>query len=224
ACGKYFMGRMVQWSIFQLAAGLLVAGIGALFFPLAIIGMIVLFMLGLTPYLIVLTDRSLTQCLRDAPGLFRRSFGRLFPLALTAMLFTFFCSFLRDLPQPARFIAPLLVYIPIATLFIRELLVRLSAIMREEGALLPMTPRALLLPEAPRPLRNGIVLSAIILLPLLGAAAGMGQLAAAIPEGPKTEWRGTGFQNGFSSAFYNSNHLYATYDWMEPRADSILLR
>jgi hypothetical protein len=93
--GRRYFGVMLAWSIFQNGIGALIVFLAAYFFPVGIIMMITLMFFSLTPYLIVLQNITFGEALAKAPGVLRRYFGTLLPLALLAIFCTLIISLFR---------------------------------------------------------------------------------------------------------------------------------
>ncbi|AIQ14593.1 hypothetical protein [Paenibacillus durus] len=209
-CGRRYFKDMLGWSVFQTVLGAVTFFLAAVFFPLGIILIIALLFYALTPYLIVLQDLSLSEAFAEAPGLFRRYFRTLLPLAMLAMLCTLIISLLRSLPQPMGYAIPLLAYSVIGTLLIAELMRRLVGKLRDDGETTPHLPFG----EA----RNGRVSTyiTVLLVPVLvtaGVLSASGRHLSAFDFGGKMRLAGISYNTNFSDVFYASEQSYTAYEW-----------
>ncbi|HZG58245.1 hypothetical protein [Paenibacillus sp.] len=212
-CGQYFFPRMLAWSVFQAIAGLLVLFLTMAFFPLGLIGVIVLFAFSLTPYLIVLQDVSFGDALASAPSVLRRHFGKLLPVGIAAMIATGLCGTLKLFPEPYDYVLCLFIYIAVGTGLILELMIRLTTSFTENDT----PPRKLPFVALPRRFGNAAWVAILLLAPALGAAAVTGQLyvPTAWAATPWQEWKGTSFRSDFSPAYSRSEQRYTAYAWGE---------
>ncbi|TLS50676.1 hypothetical protein FE782_18400 [Paenibacillus antri] len=209
--GRHFFFRMTGWTIFQHAAGLILFFSAVVFFPFALIGMIVLFAFSLTPYVIVLRDVGLAEGLASAPGVFRRAFGRLLPLAIVAAIVTALCGGARLAPVPYNYLLCMVIYVPAATYLIYELMLRLHAFLRENNTPLPKPQFR----ERARRFGGWAWAALLLVAPLTGAAAATGHLFAplSLANGSEKEWNGVSFWNDFTAAYARSEQRYTTYGW-----------
>ncbi len=225
--GNYFFMRMLGWNILQWAAFGFVYLMGQMFLPLGLLLMVLLFFYAFTPYVIVLLDVRLDEGLNLAPGLFRRTFGKLLPLALLAMLCTFACSYMKTVPRPYDYYFSLLVYIPVGTYLIYELMSRLAIHLRSEQHTLRELKheRTRSMPLMARYTRFGWALIFLI-LPMGGVAAASGyvQLPLTLSSASTVQYTGTSFWSNWSEAFYRSEYQYATYGWREANANAIRIQ
>jgi len=220
-CGNYYFKRMLGWNLVQWAAIGIAFLAGMFFVPLSLLLLFVYLFYAFTPYVFVLLDVRLSDSLAVAPGLFRRMFRKLLPLALLALLTTFLCSFIKLAPRPFDYYLALLVYIPVGTYLIHELMSRLVVQLREEGAGIPLLRMG---PARQRKRMAGTAwLLLFLLVPLAGTAAASGYAYAPVTLGSQSAWTGTRFYTGFGHAFYRSEHQYATYGWRDIGANRLKL-
>ncbi|WP_309122814.1 hypothetical protein [Paenibacillus sp.] len=217
--GRHFFFRMAGWTMFQLVAGWIVFFCAAVFFPLALIGMIVLFAYSLTPYLIVLRDAPLSDALASAPGVFRHAFRNLLPLAIVAAIVTALCGSARVAPEPYDYLLCLIIYVPAATYLIYELMLRMHTFLRDNNTPLPR----LKLLERPKRFAGWAWAALLLVAPLTGAAAASGQLYAplTLTNGPAKELAGLSFWNDFTAAYSLSDQRYITYGWNDAGANRL---
>ncbi|NJJ42118.1 hypothetical protein [Paenibacillus apii] len=209
-CGRRYFKDMLGWSVFQIVLGAVTFFLGSVFFPFGIILIVALLFYALTPYLIVLQDLSLSEAFAEAPGLFRRYFRTLLPLALTAMLCTLIFSLLRSLPQPMGYAIPLLAYAVVGTFLIAELMERLEGKLREDGEKTPHLPFG----EAGTGRLSAYI--TVLLVPVLvtaGVLSTSGQHLRAFDFGGKKRLAGISYNTNFSDVFYASEQSYTAYAW-----------
>ncbi|AHV99149.1 hypothetical protein [Paenibacillus sabinae] len=209
-CGRRYFKDMLGWSVFQLVLYAVTFFLAAVFFPFGIILIVALLFFSLTPYLIVLQDLSLSEAFAEAPGLFRRYFRTLLPLALAAMLCTLIFSLLRSLPQPMGYAIPLLAYAVVGTFLIAELMERLEGKLREDGEKTPHLPFG----EAGAGRISTYI--TILLVPVLvtaGVLSASGRHLSAVDFGGKKRLAGISYNTNFSDVFYASEMSYTAYEW-----------
>ncbi|AZN41608.1 hypothetical protein [Paenibacillus albus] len=221
ACGRRYFKDMLKWTVFQTVLGVLTIYLTAVFIPFGLLLIIVLFVYSLTPYLIVLQECSCDEALSRAPRLFRRNFGRLFPLALLAFLCTGIISAFKASAPPWGYAVPLLAYACVGTLLI-------GALMRNLATGLKLDRKTV-----PEPLFQEVQMSGLskvvilLLVPILvgsGIFAASGRHLSAFQLGSKQRLEGISYNANFSDVFYSSEQRYTAYEWkMEDYRISIKL-
>ncbi|QWU15584.1 hypothetical protein SAMN04487895_112133 [Paenibacillus sophorae] len=210
-CGRRYFKDMLAWSVFQNVLSALAFFLAAVFFPFGIILIVALLFLSLTPYLIVLKDLSPSEAFAEAPGLFRRYFWTLLPLALLAMLCTLIVSLLRSLPQPMGYAVPLLAYAVIGTLLIAELMRRLEGKLQEDGGKTPHLPFGEALTGR---ISTYITVLLVPVLVMAGVLSASGRHLSAFDFGGKERLAGVSYIPNFSEVFSVSEKSYTAYEWL----------
>ncbi|MGG1551987.1 hypothetical protein [Paenibacillus ferrarius] len=211
-CGRHYFGRMLAWSLFQNATGVLVVFIAVALIPLGFLLMFALLFYSLTPYLIVLQNISFGEAIAKAPRLFRRYFRSLFPLALLAMLCTLLISPFHLLAPQWGYAVPLLVYASVGTLLIGALMRRLALKLTLDGAKVPDEPFG--------EIRNQRAVNTVsmLLVPVLifaGIFAASGRHICVFQFGGKERLDGFLYRTNFSDVFYASQMMYTAYDFVK---------
>ncbi|HIW34164.1 MAG TPA: hypothetical protein IAA29_15385 [Candidatus Paenibacillus intestinavium] len=210
ACGRKFFKSMLAWSLFHLLMGVITFFLAIVFFPIAIILIISLMFYSLTPYLMVLQHISFGEALAKAPRVFRRSFGKLLPLAILALLCTLFISLTKLLSPPFGYVIPLVAFAIIGTMLIRGLMGILITKLKENNEQIPQLP----LHEVTSSRLSTFI--SVLLVPVLitvGVFASSGQLLAAFDWGSKNRFAGVSFFTNFSEVFHLSQQQYTVYEW-----------
>ncbi|MCR8656474.1 hypothetical protein [Paenibacillus endoradicis] len=210
ACGRKYFKGMLAWSIFQLIMGLLTFFLAAVFFPIGIILIVALMFFSLVPYLIVLQDISFSESLSNAPRMFRRYFWSMFPLALLALLVTFFISLTKSLTTPWGYAIPLVAYAIVGTWLIGEFMKLLIVKLLESNEKIAEQPF-----HKVRTSRISIFIT-ILLIPVLvgvGIYSTSGKYLSAFDWGSKDKFEGISYNANFSDIFYLSDQGYTAYEW-----------
>ncbi|GAA3399619.1 hypothetical protein ACFFNY_18350 [Paenibacillus hodogayensis] len=216
--GRRYFKRMLGWSAIHTAVMLGTMGLGLLLAPIGVLAMLLWFFYSLTPYLIVLGDRSLSAAFSMSPSTMRRYFWVFFPFSLLALMTSGFISLFNQASPPYGYYGAMLVYAVVGTLLIGEFMRRLQLALHPTDGEEPFAGLAELIP-AVQPVKRSRSLLATALLfvvPACGAwlaagyhVEGIGRLLSK----PAQEKSGISYSAGFSEALYASKQLYDTYDW-----------
>lgn len=213
--GRHYFKRMLGWSIVQL----LISGIAivaVIIFPLLFfLAFLIPLIYILTPYIIVLFDCSLKDALAKAPGMLKRSFWRLFPLTLQAMICGLIVGMSKMLPAPLSYIVPLVGSTVLGTLLIAALLRKLVELMLEQPVKFTMNVQHVEVKESKA--QHVLLLLSIPVFIFVGTSAftGLGLHAMQIGVGKEERLNGLSYYADFSDVFYASKHSYTTYDWKD---------
>lgn len=82
----YYFKRMILFSIIELLFSSLIFLLTHIFWPLAIIVILVVLLFSLTPYIVVLEDSSVMDAITKSPKLLLRNFGSLLWIALVSLI------------------------------------------------------------------------------------------------------------------------------------------
>ncbi|WP_214630146.1 hypothetical protein [Paenibacillus agaridevorans] len=210
ANGRRYFSEMLAWSILQLLAGVLMLFLTAVFFPLGLLLLVVMMIYSITPYLMVLQDLSLGDAITKAPGMFRRYFGAMLPLALIAMLCTFAISLTRMMPAPYGYAVPLLLHSSIGTLLILALMFTLASNLKKDGDSIPR------LQPVVTSHNRLIAIIHVLLIPALvagGVYASSGKHLTLFDSARKPTYEGILSRSNFADVFYASEQRYTAYEW-----------
>lgn len=213
--GRHYFKRMLGWSFVQLfISG--IAIVAVIIFPLLFfLAFLIPLVYILTPYIIVLFDCSLKDALAKAPGMLKRSFWRLFPLTLQAMICGLLVGMSKMLPTPLSYIVPLVGSTVLGTLLIAELLRKLVELMLEQRMKINMKVQQDEVKGSKA--QHVLVLLSIPVLIFVGTLAftGHGLHAMQIGVGKEERLNGLSYNADFSDVFYASKNSYTTYDWKD---------
>lgn len=213
--GAYYF-RRIFW--FQLFFYLLLIGAFFLlvsFLPLGILLLFLVIIFSLTPYLIVLEDKSLGEALSDSPTYLKRYFVKFIPLAFAALLATFVLSLvLQGLSESTMYYMMLVGYTFIGSGFIAAFMYLLDrCIRKDESEMNDMVSY-----RYPR-WKKVVLLVLIFLLPWLGITFAKGKHVMAISfHDHTTVTEGITFKANWSDAFYGSDHTVTTYGFEQEDA------
>ncbi|THE11295.1 hypothetical protein E1I69_15685 [Bacillus timonensis] len=93
----YYFDRMVRFSIIEFCISGILLTFSTVFWPLALLGILIVLFYSLTPYIIVLEDTTVRNAIARSPKLFIKNFGTLFLIALVSLIFRFL---IKEIPFP----------------------------------------------------------------------------------------------------------------------------
>ncbi|MEH7383135.1 hypothetical protein V7138_21920 [Bacillus sp. JJ1533] len=85
----YYFDRMVRFSIIELIIGGLLFIFSHIFWPLALLGILIVLFYSLTPFIVILEDTSVRDAIEKSPKFFIKNFETIFFIASISLLLTF---------------------------------------------------------------------------------------------------------------------------------------
>lgn len=82
----YYFERMVQFSIIEFLVSCIILLLTQVYWPIAILMMVIALLYSLTPYILVLEDTSIWNALRKSPTHCFQNIGTLFTIAVTSLV------------------------------------------------------------------------------------------------------------------------------------------
>ncbi|MDC3418415.1 hypothetical protein [Aquibacillus salsiterrae] len=206
--GKHYVGRIL---VFQLVSFLCLPGLALLllaFFPLGILAFILLILFSLTPYLIVLEDKSLGDALSDSPRYLKKYFVKFLPLALGASVSILFLSLiLQSFPYAIQYYMGFVAYTLIGSGFITAFMYQLHTLLHNNDELEGANEATI---QGQAKWRRWSLFGLVLFLPLLGVKFAFGQHVTAFQNHTAFE-NAIYYKSNWSDAFNGSEQTMTTY-------------
>lgn len=114
----YYFERMVLFSIIEFFISGVLFLLSNVFWPLALLGILIVLFYILTPYILVLEDTTVGEAFARSPKLFIKNFGTLFFIALISLILTYLITKLPLTDKKVAYYMVTLLYSFIGTIMI----------------------------------------------------------------------------------------------------------